>query len=306
MDKIRVLMSTYNGERYLKEQIDSVLCQDGVEVSLYIRDDGSRDATLQILNEYEKRHKNVKVFHEKNIGCANSFFRLMGLGYDDTINYYAFCDQDDVWEKSKLKEAVSVLSGYEKNKMNMYCSNLWVTDETLTPIRKMYPTATYPDKVGAMIENIATGCTVVVNKAVLSFLQNKTVPQNPIMHDWWIYKICAFFGNVYFDEIPHICYRQHERNVLGAKQKGFLKKTGNFIHSSLEHEGSRYRSESAIEFLRTYGDMLSADDVMLIRILSEYNNSFMKRLRLVFSSSLCMKNASSNIRFKLRVLTGTV
>lgn len=299
-------MSTYNGERYLKEQIESVLCQEGVEVSLYIRDDGSQDTTLQMLNVYAKGHENVKVFAEKNVGCVNSFFRLMELGYDENIQYYAFCDQDDVWNTNKLKEAVKVLSDYDNGQMNMYCSNLLVTDENLTPMRKMYATATYPDKAGALIENIATGCTVVVNKTVLSFVYDNPIPQNPIMHDWWIYKICAFFGNVYFDEIPYISYRQHERNVLGAKQKSFLRKTSNFLHSYLESEGSCYRSKSAKEFLKTYRHMLSADDVQLIKTLSDYNDNVMKRLHLVFSRSLRMKKTSSNIRFKLRALVGTV
>lgn len=100
---VQVVMSTYNGEKYLKEQIDSILSQEGVDVRLYIRDDGSSDRTTDILASYQE-HKNVKIEKGNNLGFAKSF--LTALDECDEADYYAFSDQDDVWEKDKLSTAI--------------------------------------------------------------------------------------------------------------------------------------------------------------------------------------------------------
>lgn len=103
---VQVVMSTYNGEKYLKEQIDSILSQEGVDVRLYIRDDGSSDRTTDILASYQE-HKNVKIEKGNNLGFAKSF--LTALDECDEADYYAFSDQDDVWEKDKLSTAVQLI-----------------------------------------------------------------------------------------------------------------------------------------------------------------------------------------------------
>lgn len=110
---VQVVMSTYNGEKYLKEQIDSILSQEGVDVRLYIRDDGSSDRTTDILASYQE-HKNVKIEKGNNLGFAKSF--LTALDECDEADYYAFSDQDDVWEKDKL----STESRYSKKKVSQH------------------------------------------------------------------------------------------------------------------------------------------------------------------------------------------
>lgn len=104
---VQVVMSTYNGEKYLKEQIDSILSQEGVDVRLYIRDDGSSDRTTDILASYQE-HKNVKIEKGNNLGFAKSF--LTALDECDEADYYAFSDQDDVWEKDKLSTAIEIFN----------------------------------------------------------------------------------------------------------------------------------------------------------------------------------------------------
>ena len=103
--KVMVLLSSYNGEKYIREQLDSILTQQGVEVTLLVRDDGSRDATPRILREYAERCKNVIVLPEENVGCVSSFRKLLTEAYNyiDRVDYFAFADQDDVWLPEKLK-----------------------------------------------------------------------------------------------------------------------------------------------------------------------------------------------------------
>lgn len=118
---VQVVMSTYNGEKYLKEQIDSILSQEGVDVRLYIRDDGSSDRTTDILASYQE-HKNVKIEKGNNLGFAKSF--LTALDECDEADYYAFSDQDDVWEKDKLSTAIEILEEESQSTPLLYCSAL--------------------------------------------------------------------------------------------------------------------------------------------------------------------------------------
>ena len=128
MKKVLVLLSTYNGEKYLREQLDSVLSQEGVDVSLLIRDDGSKDGTINILKEYSAK-LNVDYYEGANRGPSESFHDLLlhAQGYD----YYAFCDQDDDWHKDKLRTAVERLEQMNQEAPILYCCNLNVVDENL-------------------------------------------------------------------------------------------------------------------------------------------------------------------------------
>lgn len=128
---VQVVMSTYNGEKYLKEQIDSILSQEGVDVRLYIRDDGSSDRTTDILASYQE-HKNVKIEKGNNLGFAKSF--LTALDECDEADYYAFSDQDDVWEKDKLSTAIEILEEESQSTPLLYCSALQRVDENLNPL----------------------------------------------------------------------------------------------------------------------------------------------------------------------------
>ena len=127
--EICVLLSTYNGEKYLREQLDSLVCQENVELKILIRDDGSKDSTLQILKEYSKKDARITYFVGNNVGPAQSFFDLIIKSPD--ADYYAFCDQDDVWDKDKLEIAVGFLEKEDNSKPNMYYSNLRIVDQNL-------------------------------------------------------------------------------------------------------------------------------------------------------------------------------
>ena len=119
MYSVAVAMSTYNGETYLREQIESILGQKDVHVELFVRDDGSEDRTLQLLREYREKHRNVHIFRGKNAGVGNSFYQLL-YKISPEYDYYAFADQDDIWHEQKLVRGIGLL---QKSGASLYASN---------------------------------------------------------------------------------------------------------------------------------------------------------------------------------------
>ena len=219
MDKVQVLLSTYNGEKYIKEQIESILNQENVEIDLLIRDDGSSDNTIEIINEIIKRNNNVSLYQGRNLGPAKSFMDLVNRSGD--FDYYAFADQDDVWNSKKIISAINKLK-HEENKPALYISALEIVDENLNFLetKKIKGNFTFE---GEIIKNFATGCTQVFNKKLCDILKEYT-PNYIIMHDSWITRVCyAIGGSVIVDKNSYIKYRQHEGNVLGYKDNGIQK-----------------------------------------------------------------------------------
>lgn len=219
MKKVQILMSTYNGEKYLKEQIDSILNQEDVEVSLLIRDDGSTDKTINMLESIVKENKNVTYYTGENIGVARSF---MDLVYNSKeVDYYAFADQDDVWNSNKIISAIQKIEN-DNNKPSLYISAVEVVDEQLNTMEIKKVTGNFCFE-GEMAKNFAIGCTMVFNKKLCDVIKSYD-PSYIIMHDSWITRVCyAIGGNVVIDENTYIKYRQHGNNVVGYNDEGIKK-----------------------------------------------------------------------------------
>lgn len=263
--KVLVLMSTYNGERFLAEQIESVLKQEGVTVHLLIRDDGSSDRTIPIIEGYLEKHPNISLIRGENCGCADSFMALVreAAAMDDGYDYYAFCDQDDYWEPDKLKEAVRLLSETPHSMSLLYLGAYQMVDAELNRIetRERHPAM---NLAGAIVANLATGCTMVFNRELLDIVSSKA-PRYMIMHDYWIYLVClAVGGCVLYDKTPHILYRQHEKNVIGGKSDAAWKRWS-VRFKKLFRKGDRFKSKLAASLLECFGDRMN-----------EANKSFLK------------------------------
>lgn len=209
--KVQILMSTYNGEHFLEEQIDSLLAQTWKNLEILIRDDGSKDRTPDILKKYSKEYKNIKIYLEENKGVNQSFFELLQRSDAD---YVAFCDQDDVWLEEKIERAVEKLEGEEGPAL--YCSNKILVDRMGTPMKKQDMRMRRPGFGNAVVECICTGCTTVMNREMAQIIKDR-LPEHAILHDWWCYLAACYVGKVVFDEKAYIRYRQHEDNVVGAK-----------------------------------------------------------------------------------------
>ena len=226
-----ILLSTYNGEKYLKELLDSLLAQRDIEASIVVRDDGSDDNTPMILKEYEKKYSNISVTFGENIGFANSFWWLLQNAGD--FDYYAFCDQDDVWLPDKLSRAVAILEKSDRKKPLLYTSNVVPVDDEMELLSKnSFRENRVLDVYESFQRSILPGCTFVFN----NIARNIAKIYNGYMefHDWCLYTIVNVFGIVVFDRKSKIMYRVHEDNVVGQQgdMKDFCIKIKRFFKKS--------------------------------------------------------------------------
>lgn len=272
MKKVSVLLSTYNGEKYLREQLDSVLAQSGVEVTLFARDDGSRDGTVAILGEYAEKGL-LTYCAEQNVGFAKSFFWLTQNA--PKADYYAFCDQDDFWRADKLSSAVDMLDKLSNDKPNLYFSALRVVDENLNETHAtthdgfVLPNS---DRVFAasLLQNWVYGCTMVFNEQLRAAYAEYAQPL--YCHDWTMYQIAAGLGNVVFDETPHIDYRQHGTNVFGFFKSGFTALKRN-LKLFFQKECKNLRLVEAKKFKAQYYDKLSEKNKRYLDMVVNYKKS---------------------------------
>lgn len=259
--KIMVLLSTYNGEKYISEQIESVLCQQGVDVHIVARDDGSQDETINILKRISTL-ENITVIEGQNIGVVGSFFKLMHEAVCHNFDYFAFCDQDDVWKNDKLKVATDILSGHG-NEPALYMSSFQMVDENLHSIQTNMSRPNISVE-GALASNCATGCTMVFNKKLLekSLISNY---DDVLMHDYWMYMVCLLTGGyIYYDETPHIYYRQHGNNVIGGTGDNFLTKWWTRMNKMFL-PGDNFKSKFACKLLEQYGNEISEDKKVFLQ-----------------------------------------
>jgi hypothetical protein len=208
--RFRVLLSTHNGERFLREQVESVLGQRDVRVQLFVRDDGSTDETVSLLRHLAAKESRLSYREGESLGPAQSYLTLLSETSDD-VDYVALCDQDDVWIDGKLATAAEWLSHVQGPAM--YCSAVEVVDESLRPLGVHRTSRRGPALENALVQNIATGCTIVVNRFALRLFRK--VPLRPVMHDSWIYAAIAATGTVRYDPTTWVLYRQHEANTIG-------------------------------------------------------------------------------------------
>lgn len=221
--KINVLMSTYNGEKYIREQINSILKQKNVLVKLYVRDDGSNDSTINILNEYKDNYPdNIFIFSGSNIGFANSFMYL--VKNCDQNDFYAFADQDDVWEENKLEAAIKMI---DQRTPLLYVSNLQVFDTVENRKYMMYPLESFKAEKERMNKYCFLcnpyGCTMVWNSALQKEILKREKPKKQT-HDVWINLIAHYTGKMIFDPNSYIHYRVHGNNACGATPKSAINK----------------------------------------------------------------------------------
>lgn len=297
MDSVLILMSTYNGERYLEEQINSLLNQRDVDIQILVRDDGSTDKTTDILNDYQKKGL-LKWYTGDNLRPAKSFMDLVYHAPD--YEYYAFCDQDDYWEEDKLNIALEWLKKQTQEVPALYYGRPRLVDQNLSEIHNpettLHRMLTFRE---AIINSNATGCTMVFNAALMKKVQEKR-PNYIAMHDGWFHKVCLISGGkVYFDEDVHILYRQHGKNVIGidGSMLGKLKK---HIRSLKNKECIRSRTISSL--LDCYGDQMNREDYELSEMVAYYRHDFKKKLKLLTDKRIRTSYKKRNLLFKIAVL----
>ena len=274
LPSVAVLLSTYNGAAFLGEQLASLARQQGVEVLLHARDDGSCDETLAVLRSHGKRWTNLAaVAAGPNLGVARSFLELLQTAPD--ADYFAFCDQDDVWLDDKLARAIAALQG--ESTPALYCSAVTCVDGDLGELGS----SPHHDDLSfafLLFTNVATGCTILLNRAARALLITHQPGPGVPFHDWWCAAVVAGHGRIIYDPRPGVLYRQHGRNVVGMGHSWLSWKLGE-VRRFLRSPQAFFRIHTqACELLRLYGDTLTPQDrAMLVRLV-ESKRSLHSRL----------------------------
>lgn len=284
---IVIVMGTYNGEKYIREQIDSILAQDYVEWRLFVFDDGSKDSTEEIVAEYVRKYPDKIYFqkNKKNFGAAGNFFNGIkeAASLSPEAEYFCFSDQDDVWVKDKLSRSLVKIKEIEKGRPALVFSDVAITDKNLNVTAKSYFEAEKVDRTKLslnflLMENKLIGGTVMINKALLEaeFVAEKRglVPYKKAkMHDWWFGLIAAGLGEIgYVDGFTEY-YRQHGNNVVGGES------FSSYVIARLSkidevRQRINQNIEQGEEFLRYFGDSLSEANLKTVKEFVRLKNMF--------------------------------
>jgi len=260
-----VLLSSYNGAKFITTQLDSLLAQRDVNLKILARDDGSQDGTCDILEKYQQAGQ-LNLIRGKNVGYAKSFYLLVKNA--PASDYYAYCDQDDFWESDKLIAAVSMLEDQDQQKPALYFSALKIVDDKLKfkfNSHKNFKLSEHPFQQ-SFIKVAAYGCTLVFNNPARDNLL-KYDYDNFYAHDTNLYMTTAALGNLVLDPLPHIQYRQHAHNIFGYS------KLKNKLNYFLNVECKNMRLKEMQKIKKYFYHQLTAQDQNFCDLVCNYKNS---------------------------------
>lgn len=298
---ITVLLAVYNGEKYLKEQIESILNQSVKDLKVVIRDDGSTDNSGEIIASYCSEFPDkISCITGDATGSAGKNFAELLKNCDS--DYIMFCDQDDVWLPNKVKKTFAAMLNAEQNSETpiLVHSDLKVVDENLCEIAPSFfefqqlkqDNITLPK---LLVQNYVTGCTIMINRA----LKEKCgeIPSECIMHDWWLALVAVLFGKLVCVNESTMLYRQHSANQVGAKAAyglSFIKRKLATLDKVRENYNATYiqanlilkqydnvLSENQREIIKKYCDIPNMCKFEKIRTIGKYGFKKCTRLRVI-------------------------
>ena len=214
---VAILLCTYQGSRFIQDQILSIKRQTHQNISLWVSDDGSEDDTVKILEEikadWDRGAFSIRPGPRK--GFAQNFLSLTSLS-DIQADYYAYADQDDVWEPDKLTRAIALLSSVPTVQPTLYVSRTQLIDENNHKIGFSRLFLKPPSFANALVQSIAGANTMVMNHAARKLLKKTSENLEIYSHDQWAYMVISGAGGmVFYDDYPGVRYRQHKKNLKG-------------------------------------------------------------------------------------------
>lgn len=299
--KVAVLMSTYNGEKYLEKQLDSILSQKGdYSIEIIIRDDGSTDNTKNILKKYCKQYNNIRWYAGVSKGPALSFIELLrkNKGYD----FYAFSDQDDYWLPNKLSRSIEKLMD---EKASLYFANAMLVDSDLNLLNiNVYKQSPKLDFKTLTCAGGILGCTLVLNNDLAKCIQNSNYPKKIIMHDFYISEVCAAIGKkIIYDPECVMYYRQHNNNVVGVSYGSILNKIISRVKSIL-NKPTVSISDQANDIYINYSQSINLENKEWLRLVRSYKSSLATRLKLAFTHETKFVNKNQAVKNRLSIMLG--
>lgn len=295
--KVEVLMSTYNGANYVARQIDSILSQKNVNIHLTIRDDGSSDETIEIIHRYENKFPTkIKVIIGENIGYKRSFLSLLSLA--ETADYYAFSDQDDIWESKKLSVAISMIENME---CVLYTSNLDIYSYDL---KKLY-TTTFSQKRSSIYSEFTrhrfAGCTYVFDNKlmnIVSLFSNLNLPAKKMPSHDSLVSCCAYAcGNVIVDECAKIKHIRYAHSVTAGGNRLWKRIKVEWVNLFLP-----IKSNIATLILNTIRCHIREENIPFLEQVSSYQHSFTNWFALLTNRKMTSGIFIVDLKCKLQIL----
>lgn len=285
MNTVTILLATYNGEKHINEMVDSVIAQDFEDWTLILSDDGSTDGTAAILENYAEKYPE-KIVHYKSgrrFGNAQGHF-LHLLETFHEAPYIMFCDQDDVWHKDKVGKTLKKMKETEEEGLPAMVhtdlcvvgKDLEVLDPSFMRFSKLNGNRVAFNQL--LVQNMVTGCTMMLNGALAKLAVGKSPADKVLMHDWWLALIASAFGKIAFLDEPTIDYRQHGDNSVGAKNV----RSASFLLGRLKNGQSKKSVQNSIvqakAFLDCFEDTLPEELLPLLKdFASLENKNFLAR-----------------------------
>lgn len=294
MKKVLVLLSTYNGEKYIIQQLDSLYNQKNVDIKLLVRDDDSNDSTVELLNEYKKCHGKMILYKGENRGPANSFFQLLKYAVElsEHYDYYCYSDQDDVWFEDKIIRSIEGLECSPSQYKMAYC-DLCTTDAKLNPLESVRTKYRIYNLYSNTVSNHIAGCCQLFNRELLLKLNKinddrivSLYPQMPFLHDSWT-SLVAFALNayVYHDNNPRMYYRQHGNNTVGNMNGGNWSLYKSRILRYIK-PAQHSKSAKCVCLQKVMWNDIPDENKHFIDLCANYRHNIIKKIQLLFSPNL--------------------
>lgn len=306
--KVIVLLSSYNGAKYIEEQIKSILEQKYVNVELIIRDDGSNDGTVELLMQYAKL-RNITVLTESNVGFVNSFLKLMEFAPDS--DYYALADQDDIWYPDKLHRAVTLINSINQNIPILYGANQNYVDKdgNFIGLHFTKDMNKFTSIMNLVYGNYICGCTMVFNKLLLEKLLQQTKSKEIAyhrVHDTWMILIAKIYGSFIYDEVPVMDFRRHENNASqganGINLKGvklYTTRISNFFKGKPPKSRASYTAKILLD---SFSNILPAKIKEELTLLIQYKHKINIKVKMLVHIKDFNKTADSNFIYFMKIL----
>lgn len=279
MYKVQILMSTYNGESNLERQVDSILNQEEVDISILIRDDCSTDRTIELIHKLQKKYLNkIELIEGDNIGWKLSFIELLFNAGD--YDFYGFSDQDDYWLPRKVIECINLMqSDNDEIPKLAHCNSLSVNENLQKRNENENRIAEPLTHKMAISTEVFQGCGMIWNKNAMNLIL-KYKPKNAnLAHDYWVGIICYFFGRIYFTKeyyFYHVRY-SNSSSADGNVLKGRISRIKKIFSKS-----KKAYMNPAEDLLNGYKDLLSEKDIKFLTYLINYKENFLIKLKLLF------------------------
>lgn len=306
--KVNILMATYNGEKFLAQQIESIQKQTFKEWNLLIRDDGSSDKTCDIIRNFTAKDSRIRFINENehhNLGVIKSFFTLVNY---EVADFYFFSDQDDVWLPEKLSVSLEAAKHKASYVPLLVYTDLKVVNQELNILQDSMIRAqshhANTTLLPELTENTVTGGTMMINHALA---EKWFTPNDILMHDWFLALLAASLGEIIYLDLPTQLYRQHDNNVLGART---MDKRFKILREGPKSIFTRYwklihdSQKQASLIVDKYGDIMTANDLELIKCFIKIDKQpFMTRLRWLWKYGYSKNQFKHQVVFKWLIAT---